>query len=291
MCRPRELEFTRSETFAYFQDARPDSLITSVAIDHLYSLTEGWPTPLALYRRELLRSPERRPMQETASVERFLKGAVLGQMAPGQMNSLRMMAELDGVSDELFIALQASVGDSGMLPSVACEKGLPLQPVSGRGRWYRLNPLLQAWLKTPALGGYNARMLLASRWFGQRNQFPEALKYALLAGDTDEVIRIASEGTEALLLGQDTASLLGLRQKLPAGVLERSARLRIVYSWVHAIGGHFSQARQLPDGLAPGEQAQQQARTYALKAFILRGEGQVEPVPAMADKALAAAHL
>src|SRR5690554_5311262 len=291
-CVGREsLEFTRSETFAYFQDARSDSLITSVAIDHLYSLTEGWPTPLALYRRELLRSPERRPMQETASVERFLKGSVLGQMAPGQMNSLRMMAELDGVSDELFIALQASVGDSGMLPSVACEKGLPLQPVSGRGRWYRLNPLLQAWLKTPSLGGHNTRMLLASRWFGQRNQFPEALKYALLAGDTDEVIRIASEGTEALLLGQDTASLLGLRQKLPAGVLERSARLRIVYSWVHAIGGQFSQARQLLDGLAPGEQAQQQARIYALKAFILRGEGQVEPALAMADKALAADNL
>ncbi|WP_286815528.1 LuxR C-terminal-related transcriptional regulator [Marinobacter sp. UBA3607] len=291
-CVGREsLEFTRSETFAYFQDARPDSLITSVAIDHLYSLTEGWPTPLALYRRELLRSPERRPMQETASVERFLKGSVLGQMAPGQMNSLRMMAELDGVSDELFIALQASVGDSGMLPSVACEKGLPLQSVSGRGRWYRLNPLLQAWLKTPALGGYNTRMLLASRWFGQRNQFPEALKYALLSGDAEEVVRIASEGTEALLLGQDTASLLTLRKHLPAGLLERSARLRIVYSWVHAIGGQFHQARQLLEGFSPEDREQQEARIYALKAFILRGEGYVQPALAMADKALAAGGL
>src|SRR5690554_4285143 len=286
-CVGREsLEFTRSETFAYFQDARPDSLITSVAIDHLYSLTEGWPTPLALYRRELLRSPERRSMQETASVERFLKGSVLGQMAPGQMNSLRMMAELDGVSDELFIALQASVGDSGMLPSVACEKGLPLQPVSDRCRWYRLNPLLQAWLKTPALNGYNTRMLLASRWFGQRNQFPEALKYALLSGDAEEVVRIPSEGTEALLLGQDTASLLTLRKNLPANLLERSARLRIVYGWVHAIGGQFRQARQLLEGFAPEGWQEHEARIYALKAFILRGEGFVQPALAMADKAL-----
>jgi len=285
------LEFSRAETFAYFQEVRPDSLITSVAIDHLYGVTDGWPTPLALYRRELLRNPDRQPIQDVPSIERFLKGSVLGQLTPGQMNSIRIMAELDAVSDALFEALRHSVGDAGMLPSTAYETGLPLWPVVGRSRWYQLNPLLKSWINSQSLGGHNTRMLLASRWFGQRDQFPEALKYALLAGDTDEVIRIASEGTEALLLGQDTASLLGLRQKLPAGVLERSARLRIVYSWVHAIGGQFSQARQLLDGLAPGEQAQQQARIYALKAFILRGEGQVEPALAMADKALAADNL
>ena len=41
------LEFSRSETFEFFQQARDERLITSVAIDHLYNLTEGWPTPLA----------------------------------------------------------------------------------------------------------------------------------------------------------------------------------------------------------------------------------------------------
>ncbi len=291
-CIGREsLQFSRSETFAYFQDARPDSLVTSVAIDHLYNLTEGWPTPLALYRRELMLSPERRPIQESPSVERFLKGSVLGHMAPPQMNSLRIVAELDSVSDELFMALQASVGEAGMLPSTAAERGLPLQPVSGRGRWYRLNPLLQAWLKITALGGSATRMLLASRWFAQRNQFPEALKYALLSGDAEEVARIASEGTEALLMGQDTSSLLSLRKSLPAGLLEHSARLRIVYSWVHAIGGQFRQARQLLEDFTPEDRDQQQARIYAIKAFILRGEGYVQPALAMADKALAAGGL
>src|SRR5690554_5100158 len=287
-CIGREsLQFSRSETFAYFQDARPDSLVTSVAIDHLYNLTEGWPTPLALYRRELMLSPERRPIQESPSVERFLKGSVLGHMAPPQMNSLRIVAELDSVSDELFMALQASVGESGMLPSTAAERGLPLQPVSGRGRWYRLNPLLQAWLKITALGGSATRMLLASRWFAQRNQFPEDLKYALLSGDAEEVARIASEGTEALLMGQDTSSLLSLRKSLPAQLLERSARLRIVYSWVHAIGGQFRQARQLLESFSVSDWQEHEARICALKAFILRGEGFVGPALEMADKALA----
>jgi len=284
---PDQLQFSRSETFEFFREIEPANRITSVAIDSLYSLTEGWPTPLALYRRELLHTPERRPAQETSSIERFLKESVLGQLAPAQIAGLRAIAELDTCSDELMMTLQPTLSEPGLLPSAACERGLPLMPVPGRGRWYRLNPLLQAWLQTPAMTGTASRMLLASRWFAQRNQFPEALKYALLSGDHDEVVLIASEGTEALLLGQDTASLLTLRKSLPAELLERSARLRIVYGWVHAIGGQFHQARQLLEAFAPEDVEEQQARICALKAFILRGEGQVQPALDAADHALA----
>ncbi|MFO8143052.1 MAG: LuxR C-terminal-related transcriptional regulator [Marinobacter sp.] len=284
---PEQLEFSRSETFEFFHQARSESLITSVAIDHLYNLTEGWVTPLALYRRELERSGERKPLHETASVERFLKDSMLAQLAPAQVKSLRAIAELESCSDELFLALDGAAGEQDLLPSAAADRGLPLKQVPGRGRWYRLNPLLRLWLQVPVMGGYATRMLQASRWFSQREQFPEALKHALLAGENDEVVRIASESTEALLLGQDTASLLTLRKSLPAPLLERSARLRIVYGWVHAIGGQFRQARQLLETFSPADWQEQEARIYALKSFILRGEGFVAPALEMADKALA----
>ncbi|HAC27968.1 MAG TPA: helix-turn-helix transcriptional regulator, partial [Marinobacter hydrocarbonoclasticus] len=162
---------------------------------------------------------ERRALHETPSVERFLKDCIAAQLGSAQLKSMRAIAELDSCSDELFFAIEPSVSESGMPPSEAADRGLPLKPVPGRGRWYRLNPLLQAWLQTPVMGGYITRMLMASRWFEQRQQFPEALKYAVLAGDSDEVVRIASESTEALLLGQDTASLLSLRKNLPAELL------------------------------------------------------------------------
>ncbi|WP_341582367.1 LuxR C-terminal-related transcriptional regulator [Marinobacter metalliresistant] len=280
------LEFSRSETFEFFQPAMAGSQLTSVAVDNLYDITEGWATPLALYRREVARNPERKPIQETAGVERFLKESVLGGLTPGQLRSLRGIAELELCSDELFLALESLLPDSGFVPSQAVDRGLPLKPMPGRGRWYRLNPLMQEWLRAPMMAGYAGRMLQASRWFGVRDQFPEALKYALLAGDADEVIRIASEGSEALLLGQDTASLLRLRKSLPAQLLERSARLRIVYSWVHAIGGQFRQARALIEGLPESDREEHAARICALKAFILRGEGSVGPALEMADRAL-----
>ncbi|MDO6443738.1 LuxR C-terminal-related transcriptional regulator [Marinobacter sp. 2_MG-2023] len=286
-----KLEFSRSETFEFFRDVLSDQQLTSVAIDHLYDLTEGWPTPLALYRRDILQSTERHTVSETPGVERFLKESVLGNVSPSQVRALRAISELGPCSDELVLALQSLIPDGVMLPSDAYERGLPLKVMPGWGRWYRLNPLLVEWLKAPVMAGYADRMLAASQWFGSRDQFPEALKYSLLAGDAEEVIRIASEGSEALLLGQDTASLLRLRKSLPAPLLERSSRLRIVYSWVHAIGGQFRQARALIDGMDDASLQEHEARIWALRAFILRGEGQVAPALEMAERALSGLEL
>ena len=286
-----KLEFSRSETFEFFRDVLGDQQLTSVAVDHLYDLTEGWPTPLALYRRDIRQSSERHAVADTPSVERFLKESVLGSLTPGQVRSLRAISELGLCSDELLLAFESLIPDGVLLPSEAFERGLPVKIMPGWGRWYRLNPLLMEWLRTPVMAGYSDRMAAASRWFGSRNQFPEALKYSLLAGDAEEVIRIASEGSEALLLGQDTASLLRLRKSLPAPLLERSPRLRIVYSWVHAIGGQFQQARALIEGMDDETRQEHETRICALRAFILRGEGQVAPALEMAERALSGREL
>lgn len=286
-----KLEFSRSETFEFFRDVLGDQQLTSVAIDHLYDLTEGWPTPLALYRRDIRQSSERHAVSDTPSVERFLKESVLGSLTPGQVRSLRAISELGLCSDELLLAFESLIPDGVLLPSDAFERGLPVKIMPGWGRWYRLNPLLMEWLRAPVMADYSDRMAAASRWFGSRNQFPEALKYSLLAGDAEEVIRIASEGSEALLLGQDTASLLRLRKSLPAPLLERSPRLRIVYSWVHAIGGQFQQARALIEGMDDETRREHETRICALRAFILRGEGQVAPALEMAERALSGREL
>jgi LuxR family maltose regulon positive regulatory protein len=285
------LEFSRSETFEFYGQLLESKQLTSVAIDNLYDMTEGWPTPLALYRRELIRHSELKPVQETNSVECFLKESVLGNLTSTQRRSVRIMAELELCSDEFFLALAPVMPEIGFVPSQAMEHGLPFKAMPGRGRWYRMNPLLQEWLKAPVMVGHVERMSYASRWFEERGQFPEALKYALLAGDSDAVVAIASEGSEALLLGQDTASLLRLRKSLPNQLLERSARLKIVYGWVHAIGGQFRQARALIDGLEGAKAEEHAARICALRAFILRGEGKVGPALEMAERALSAGDL
>ncbi len=263
-----------------------------VAVEHLYALTEGWLTPLALYRRELAAaSNERFPIQETLNVERFLRDSVFGRLTPAQQRSLAMMAELDSISDDLFAAMADDVCDRQFRPSRVVASGLPMRSVPGRGRWYRLNPLLREWLLVPGLDDREARAMVASRWFEKRDEFPEALRYALISNDVEEALRIAAEGSEALLVGQDTASLLRLQRSLPAGLFQRSPRLRIVYGWVHAIGGQFRAARALLDGLPEEDRLAMKGRIHALMAVILRGEGSVEAAIEEADLALSCGEL
>ncbi len=284
---PEDLELTRAETFEFFRERVADQRITTVTIEHLYELTEGWITPLGLYRRELRDVPESRlPIQDSASVERFLRDAVLIPLTPGQQRSLQIMAELDIVCDELFLALADSACDHAFRPSAAAESGIALRAAPGRGRWYRFNPLVHDWLQTPAMEGVEERAVKASRWFDHRGRFPEALRYALIGGAYDDAVRIASEASEALLMGQDTASLLTLRQSLPAELFGQSSRLKIVFGWVYAIGGQFSHARSLIEDLEKESDAPLQGRIDVLRAFILRAEGAVPEALVAADKAL-----
>lgn len=299
---PDKLEFSRSEVFEFFASELQQQQLTTVAVDHLYSLTEGWPTPLALYRGDLRSGRERKALQDTSSVQRFLADAVLGHYTKAQLVALRALAELDVFSDDLFAALTdtntepasalsqtapSPITLSQLVPSQAVERGLPAKIMAGRGRWYRLNPLLLDWLQTPALSGSAQRMLRVSEWFAQHRQYSEGLKYALLSADSKQIRRMAAEGSEALLLGQDTASLLRLRRSLPATVLAANPRLRLVFGWVHAIGGQCRQATELVEHL--GEMDAHDiplGRIQALQAFIARGQGQVEPALALAEGAL-----
>ncbi|HEV8077287.1 MAG TPA: LuxR C-terminal-related transcriptional regulator, partial [Marinobacter sp.] len=299
---PDKLEFSRSEVFEFFASELQQQQLTTVAVDHLYSLTEGWPTPLGLYRRELRSGRERKALQDTASVQRFLADAVLGHYTNAQLLALRALAELDVFSDDVFTALADTSAAPAqvptatallpiiltqIIPSQVVERGLPAKLMAGRGRWYRLNPLLLDWLQTPALNGSAQRMLRVSEWFAQRRQYSEGLKYALLSADAEQIRRMAAEGSEALLLGQDTASLLRLRRSLPLTVLAANPRLRLVFGWVHAIGGQCRQAIELVEHLGEVETHDiPLGRIQALRAFIARGQGQVEPALALAEAAL-----
>ena len=304
---PDKLEFSRSDVLEFFTSELQQQRLTTVVVDHLYSLTEGWPTPLALYRGELRSGRERKALQDTASVQRFLADAVLSHYTNAQLLALRALAELDVFSDDLFASLADTTTElassplqttlaqttptpvilSQLVPSQAVERGLPAKLMAGRGRWYRLNPLLLDRLQTPALNGNAQRMLRVSEWFAQRRQYSEGLKYALMSADVGQIRRMAAEGSEALLLGQDTASLLRLRRSLPATVLAANPRLRLVFGWVHAIGGQCRQATELVEHLGKVETHDiPLGRIQALQAFIARGQGQVEPALVLAAAAL-----
>ncbi len=282
------LALSRAETLALFDAELAAEKLTVHAAEHLHALTEGWLTPLALYRQSLQSGDhDRLPMLDTNSVRRFLQDALFQRLTPGQQRSLCQMAEFDIISDDLFLHCADSACDHSFSPSVAADSGLPLFPVPGRNHWYRFNPLAREWLRARGVSGQLVRARLASRWFAERGNSSEALRYALGSGDVEQALQIASESSEAMLVSQDTASLLALRRSLPAELIQRSSRLRVVYSWVHAVGGQFREARQLIDDLSVEEVEALSGRVQALRAFILRGEGSIDEALQEAGEALA----
>jgi LuxR family maltose regulon positive regulatory protein len=286
------LALSREEVRGFFEPQLRQNRMTSVAVENLYSLTEGWLTPLALYRRQIAQSATPRgKIQETAAVQRFIRDTVLGNCTPSRIGALRVMAEMDEISDELHLALVSPDEKApGWLPSAASEAGIPLFALPSAGSWYRFNPLVPAVLSQTVLEGREHRYLNASRWYYHHGRFAEALRYALLSGNTEEVLSITSRDSEALLLGQDTGPLLDLRRKLPQWLIGKSARIRIVYAWVHSIGGQYSQAERLIGGLEP-DTGLMASRLSALRAFILRGRGYTHAAIDEADRALASDEL
>ncbi|MDY6798891.1 MAG: helix-turn-helix transcriptional regulator, partial [Pseudomonadota bacterium] len=77
------LAMSREEVRGFFEPQLRQNRMTSVAVENLYSLTEGWLTPLALYRRKIAQSvTPRGKIQETAAVQRFIRDTVLGNCTP-----------------------------------------------------------------------------------------------------------------------------------------------------------------------------------------------------------------
>lgn len=287
-----ELALSLADTASLFSDEMAQGHISIASIEHLHHLSEGWLTPLQLYRMEL--NPVdalARSISESPGVARFFRDGLLARFTAEAQATLFQMAEPDLVSDALFQTIQAATTPRDLTPSGAFQKGLPLWPVAGKGRWYRFNPLFRDWLLAKEMSGRFERAVRASHWFESRGDRSEALTYALRAQDADRALEIAASGSEALLAGQDTGALLSWRQHLPGHLVEKSPRLRLVYGWVHAIGGQFAQAEKLISGLPEDEVESLGGRLSALKAFILRGRGAIVPALEEADCALADAEL
>ncbi|WP_154660758.1 LuxR C-terminal-related transcriptional regulator [Marinobacter nanhaiticus] len=287
-----ELTLTLAETSTLFADEMARGRISTTSIEHLHHLSEGWLTPLQLYRLELNTvDAMARSISESPGVARFFRDGLLARFTAEAQATLFQMAEPDLISDALFHAIHETRDNGDFSPSSAYQKGLPLWPVAGKGRWYRFNPLFRDWLLAKGLNGRFERAVRASHWFESRGDRSEALTYALRAQDADRALEIAASGSEALLAGQDTGALLSWRQHLPGHLVEKSPRLRLVYGWVHAIGGQFAQAEKLISGLPEDEVESLGGRLSALKAFILRGRGAITPALDEADWALKDAEL
>lgn len=200
-------------------------LETEVA-QQLNGLAEGWPIALQLYglaargvtewaqvRVEDLRIEE--------ELERYLDAVVLDRHDPRMVSFLAVLARFNRVSRDLCAAVVPDP-DAGLLFDRAVRDNLPVVPVAGNGRWFRLNAMFASCLRNRPVALWcdpdGALLDRAAAWCAANGAIEDAVDYALLAGRA---------GMAQSLLLENACDLIRQRGMLPqmlgwVGALERS---------------------------------------------------------------------
>ena len=200
----RDLRFTAAESEAFLKSQLGE--ISQRDARHLHELTDGWVAGLQLFAMRLkaqeagARRTSRRPTRSRTpnfstpeAFAAYFEREVLSRLAPSEVELLIRMASCTRVCAPLCVAL---IGDEQSPAEVRAlltrleSDNLFIAPIesSGSETWYRLNPLFRETL----LERFRARSephqrevhLAAWLWFRDHDQPDEAVRHALLAGES-----------------------------------------------------------------------------------------------------------
>ncbi|MFM0297200.1 MULTISPECIES: LuxR C-terminal-related transcriptional regulator [Paraburkholderia] len=242
----RDLRFTAAESEAFLKAQLGE--IGQREARHMHELTDGWVAGLQLFAMRLKRrkqgATDLAPSDPLANAQpldargfaTYFEREVLSRLAPSEVEMLVRMASCTRVCAPLCIAL---IGDEQSPAEVRAlltrleNDNLFIAPIesSGSETWYRLNPLFRETL----LERFRARSELHQRevhlaawiWFRDHRQHDDAVRHALLAGESaaaaDLVLRVA----RTMQIEGDLRKLVGLIRLLPLAEVQARIGLRL----------------------------------------------------------------
>lgn len=210
--------------------------LTEAATDRLVRQTEGWPAGLSLAALAIGSG------QATADdgiggddllMTDYLQSEVVERLSSGQATFLVRTSILERVSGELGAAVTGWHKATRLLDQLHRRNAF-VEPIDGRGEWYRYHPLLRQMLRARLrrddpglLAALHAR---ASEWFESTGDLEEAIDHAHLAGDAERFGRLVLEAMQ------------------PAWA---SGRVETVQGWIERLG-HGAPAAHTPAMIAHG---------------------------------------
>ncbi len=256
----RDLRFTAAESEAFLKAQLGD--IDSRDARHMHEQTDGWVAGLQLFAMRLKKKKpgaEDTPsansldlahaqLHDARGFADYFEREVLSRLAPPEVELLVRMASCTRLCAPLCVAL---IGDEQSPAEVRAllarleSDNLFIAPIesSGSETWYRLNPLFRETL----LERFHARSELHQRevhlaawiWFRDHEQPDEAVRHALLAGESaaaaDLVLRIA----RTMQIKGELRKLIGLIRLLPVSEVQTRIGLRLWMVHLHLYAREF----------------------------------------------------
>ncbi|HEX6797729.1 MAG TPA: LuxR C-terminal-related transcriptional regulator [Ktedonobacterales bacterium] len=298
--RAPDLRCTRDEVTAFLQRVMGLQLAPE-AVDLLAERTEGWLAglqlaALALRGRPVSSGELDARLTSARDVEPYLVEEVLSRQLPEVQRFLLDTSVLARLCAPLCDAVTDGKDGDAMLRRLVDEQ-LFVIPLDAEGRWYRYHHLfaqvLHSRLRREAPEREAELCRRASAWHERHGAVPEAVRYALAAGDAER----AADLIEAIALPTmwergEVATVRGWLDALPAALLFARPRLALAYAhaavYTHDVATAERIVRRFADaGAIPDDPPPELAAELAfLRAYLSRGKGDLDHSAALAREAL-----
>jgi LuxR family maltose regulon positive regulatory protein len=242
----RDLRFTAAESEAFLRAQLGE--IGQRDARQMHELTDGWVAGLQLFAMRLkgkkpgaanLASAEslaHAHLLDARGFAEYFEREVLSRLAPPEVELLIRMASCTRQCAPLCIAL---IGDEqspeevrGLLARLESDN-LFIAPIesSGSETWYRLNPLFRETLleRFRARSEFHQREvhLAAWIWFRDHDHPDEAVRHALLAGESAAAADLVQQVARSMQVKGDLRKLVGLMRLLPLAEVQARVGLRL----------------------------------------------------------------
>ncbi len=235
-----DLRFTQDETRSYLKLALGFEIESEDAI-RLTNKTEGWIAGLQLAGLSLQNHPDPSSFIRTyAGDDRYLMDYLMDEVLSNQTEEVQDFLLRTSILTRMSAPLCDAIlgcedGRSQVLLDRITEDNLFVVPLDNRDEWFRYHhlfaSLLQHRLKTRTYLDISKLYQRASLWFESQNLINEALRYAIMADNSERISSIIGKYLIVVARSADQLALIRWVDSQPEDVLKANPWLCIGMAW------------------------------------------------------------
>jgi LuxR family maltose regulon positive regulatory protein len=248
------LRFNLDETRSFVEHECPGGL-GAARVRSLFASTEGWAAALRISASVLSRdeckadSDVSAPSGASRPFAAYLED-MLKRLPPDMVEFMLRTSILDRLTASLCEAVTGIAAQQGMLDTISARQ-LLLQPLDIEGRWFRYHHLMGEYLRRRLETRYRDEVKdlhrRACQWYAKEEQWTDAVKHAIAAGDTQDAVSLMGHCAMALVTKGDLITLLGWQRQFPAHLMRGQVKVTLAIAWGMALAMRFDEALAMLD--------------------------------------------
>jgi len=236
------LRFNFDETHSFVEQECPGGL-RAASVKSLFANTEGWAAALRISASVLSRDECKpdwdvgAPSGASRPFAAYLED-ILKRLPADMVGFMLRTSILDRLTASLCEAVTGIGAGQGMLDTISARQ-LLLEPLDIEGRWFRYHNLMGEYLRRRLETRHRDEVVdlhrRACQWYAKEEQWTDAVKHAIAAGDTEDAVSLMGHCAMALVTKGDLLTLLGWQRQFPAHLMRGQVKVTLAIAWGMAL--------------------------------------------------------